>query len=68
MQTTYDLSEVKFALKKEISEALNEGVLGAEIAISEMKVKMRTYQGERDLENAVVRTLQYQLRNSATDN
>ena len=38
MQTKYDLSEVKFALKKEISEALNEGVLGAEIEISEMKV------------------------------
>jgi hypothetical protein len=47
-----------------------------EIALSAMlmeyldkyEVKMRTYRGESDLENAVIRTLQYQLRNSATDN
>lgn len=47
-----------------------------EIALSAMlmeypdkyEVKMRTYQGESDLENAVIRTLQYQLQNSATDN
>jgi hypothetical protein len=30
------------------------------------KVNMRTYQGERDLKKAVMRTLQYQLQNSVT--
>jgi hypothetical protein len=47
-----------------------------EIALSSMlmeyldkyAVKMRTYQGETDLKETVMRTLQYQLRNSATGN
>lgn len=30
------------------------------------EVKMRTYQGERDLKKTVIRTLQYQLQNPAT--
>jgi len=34
--------------------------------LDKYEVKMRTYQGERDLKNAVIRTLQYQLQNSAT--
>ena len=35
--------------------------------LDKYEVKMRTYQGRRDLESAVIRTLKYQLRNSDTD-
>ena len=34
--------------------------------LDKYEVKMRTYHGERDLENTVMRTLKYQLQNSAT--
>ena len=45
-----------------------------EIALSAMlmeyldkyEVKMRTYQEERDLKDTIIRTLKYQLQNSAT--
>ncbi len=36
--------------------------------LDKYEVKMRTYRGQSDLKNAVIRTLQYQLQNSATDN
>jgi len=32
--------------------------------LDKYEVKMRTYQGRRDLDSAVIRTLKYQLRNS----
>lgn len=38
MQTKHELFEIKNALKKELSEALNEAFMSAEIEISEMKV------------------------------
>jgi hypothetical protein len=38
MQTRHELYEIKSVLKKEISEALNEGYMGAEIEISEITV------------------------------
>ena len=34
--------------------------------LDKYEVKMRTCNGERDLENTVMRTLKYQLQNSAT--
>ncbi|MCJ7763014.1 hypothetical protein MUP38_06135 [Candidatus Bathyarchaeota archaeon] len=34
--------------------------------LDKYEVKMRTYRGERDLGNTVIRTLQYQIQNSAT--
>lgn len=36
MQTKHNLSDIKFTLRKELSEALNEGPFGAEIEISEI--------------------------------
>ena len=36
--------------------------------LDKYEVKMRTYQGRSDLEKAVIRTLQYQLRNSDQTN
>lgn len=38
MQTKHEIFQIKNALKKEISEALNEGYMSAEIEISEMDV------------------------------
>jgi len=38
MQTKHELLEIKNALRKELSEALNEGYMTAEIEISEMNV------------------------------
>ena len=35
--------------------------------LDKYEVKMRTYQGESDLENAVIRTLKYQLQKSPTN-
>jgi len=35
--------------------------------LDKYEVKMRTYQGRRDLESAVIRTLKYQLQDSDTD-
>ena len=35
--------------------------------LDKYEVKMRTYQGRRDLESAVIRTLKYQLQKSDTD-
>jgi hypothetical protein len=45
----------------------NEIVLSAMLMeyLDKYGVKMRTYQGERDLKKTVIRTLQYQLQNSA---
>lgn len=38
MQTKHELSEIKYALQKAISEALNEAYMTAEIEIYEMAV------------------------------
>lgn len=38
MQTKHKLTEIKNALKEEISEALNEGYMSADIEISEINV------------------------------